>query len=410
MKGGVTLVLALLLAGCFGADEEPVTSATTTSPTTEGPRDQPPDGREGRIAAFNETNRTENGTAGLDHTHDYWAGRERVTLMEGRVGMRAATMTRVSTARLTMPAEALVYEGTGQVEVTLSAPERRACTNVYDAKGWVCSDRAAGAPDVTGGPVNVHLLVRDAASTEWVDAGVVAWGKPIVIPITDPKQTDMPHATSTLWGFVARAEDATLDTLTFHAKVDAVRSTLPDIPEWPGHPDFYADSPTRVVLQTSAKTKESGPLLLVDPASSQLSLIPPEKLISYGTRTLHVFVNITEFKSDNPALHPTSWVLAWSNSSERLRGTSDENHTGAVKEHLFVLPVNDDGMDSPYASASRWRFGLYGEFELGAKTPNGYVGVLGCTGLCSVYEVSYDITILASSVALPPEAYAVRPG
>ena len=397
------LVAALLAAGCVGGDPdggEPLAQENATAPPAERP-----DGREGGFAAFNETNRTEAGFGGQEHDHDLWAGRERVVLLDGDYGLRGCCYTTkpMAVGSILLPESSLVHEGAAAVEVTLSKPERRGCTIAYDAEGRMCTDR--GVPrvaDPSGAPV-VHLWVRDAASKAFRDAGAVTWGAVMVLPIAEPRQTDMPHASRSLWEFEVRSDDAKDDTLHFHAHVEVVRAPGVDVPKWPGHPDFYADAPVRTVLQATGVTRETGPMAAADPAGYEIQPVPADRLVSFGTRTLHVFVNITDVKTENPALQPSEWRLLWNNASGVLRDVGGEAHGGAVREHHWVLPVDDGGMDSPYADASRWTFGLRGLFALG--TPD--YTLMTCSGACAMYEASYAITVLATTEELPPEAYDV---
>lgn len=401
------LATALLAAGCVGGDDpQDDPSALAADPGNATPPERP-DGRDGGFAAFNETNRTEAGAGGLEHAHDYWAGRERVLLLDADYGLTSCCYAAkpMAYARLRLPESSLVYEGASAVEVTLSKPERRACSIVYDAQGRMCTDRAVPrVADPAGAPA-ARLWVRDAASKDFRDAGAVTWDAAMVLPVASAKQTDMPHAARSLWEFEVRTEDPKDDTLHVHARIEAVRAAGVEVPKWPGHPDFYAESPVRTVLQASAVTKESGPLVVVDPAGYSVQRVPADKLVSYGTRTLHVFVNITDFKSQNPALQPSGWILVWSNASGVLRAVGGEGHGGDVTQHHWVLPVDDDGMDSPYADASRWTFSVQGQFALGTPERD----VVTCTGLCSMYEAAYTIAVLATNEALPPESYSVEP-
>ena len=45
-----------------------------------------PDGR-GDISAFKETNRTETGTGGMMHAHDYWSGETRKVIWQQDIGL-----------------------------------------------------------------------------------------------------------------------------------------------------------------------------------------------------------------------------------------------------------------------------------------------------------------------------------
>lgn len=408
MRLHLVLVAALVLGGCVAKDPPPSPAEELDPGSGNATAPERPDGREGGFAAFNETNATEAGAGGLDHMHDYWQGRERVTLFDGVAALTACcyTTTPMAYANLRTLPLALVYEGAGEVQVTLSDPQRRACSNLYVNGVRQCSDATGeGVADPTGAP-GVRLFVRDASKTEFEDAGEVAWGTPIAVPITQATQTDMPHAVSTLWGFSVRSSDPRDDTLRFQVRIEALRAPEASIPSWPGHPEFYAEASERVVLDAAATTKENGPLTVVDPAGSQTPYVPPTKLVSYGTKTLYVFVNVTDVRSENPAMQPSNWALAWRNATGAARAVSGPGHEGAVLQHVWTLPVDDAGMDSPYATASRWGFLVYGDFEVGADTPEGRRGIFGC-GACAVYEIAYDIRVVASSVALPEDQYDV---
>lgn len=397
---GLALAALMLLAGCTGAVDE--SSVATTENATLDDVPAMPDDREGQFAAFNETKTLEEGVGGSMHDHDYWQGRDRVTLADTVTWFFPCCYTTkpaAVTPLVDVPPGALVYEGAGQVVVTISEPVRRFCgafLYLYDAEGPVCTDRASAVPDPEGGPGGIHLWVRDGMAAEAEDMGEIAWGTPFVIPIDDPRQTDMPHATNTLWDFQFRGDDPALGTLRFQVKVEAVRHDARDIPEWPGHPDFYAEAPDRVVLvKPGAVTKENGPMVFVDPYGAPREFHAPEKLVSWGTRTVHVWANITNVKSDNPALEPSSWRLTFYNATGNLSVEQREEHDGAARDLHWTIPVTDEGMDNPYAPGSRWGFRVAALFE---------AGVLTCSGFCASYEITYDLVVHASAAAQPESA------
>ena len=402
-------LLALLLvgtgfAGCIsgdGGDELGTATTNNSSVNTEAP-----EGR-GTIVAFEETNQTEEGVGGVDHHHDYWAGRGRVTIFETSAAMEPFVDTEGAYAEFRPPQGTFIYEATEAVEFTLSSPKRHVCAGYLGTLDgqYVCSSNLDyfGAPaavpsvdDPTGGPSGLKLRYMHASTTQWIDAGEITWGTPVIIKITDPIQTDMPHATSSVWQFQVYSPHPEDATLTFDAKAEIVRGPV-DIPLWPGHPLFYTpEKPSRVISNNvmgyacdttgCIQPDEEGPVV-------------PEKIISYGTRTLYVWVNITEFVANNPATAPNSWFIYHVNATGRSNITNpfDQENYGIEKRELhWVLPVDDGSMDSPYADGSRWWF------ELGASltTP-----VVACYGGCADWSAKYTMTIIASSEELPLEQY-----
>jgi hypothetical protein len=396
MRGGPTcvLVVALLAAGCV-AHDAPKASPASAAPNASANLSKAalPDGRAGSFAAFNETNRTEAGAGGLEHRHDYWQGRERVTIYQGHVGFFLSGGKPVT--RLQLPNASLVFEGTDHLEATFANPVRRACAPLTINDVPACSDAegAPAAPDPTG-QSSIHLFARDPTASDWQDAGPVAWGQAILLPIRDPKQTDMPHSTATLWAFEVRSTDPQDATLAFDARIDIVRGSAA-IPLWPGHPDLYATGHARLVLQQHVKQHDSGPLSIASGLATGTEFdapadVPAQKLISYGTRALLVWVNGTKVSPAEPADAPTGWFLYVKNATGHSNETPDLPGNGPFH---WVVPVDANGMDSPYATASRWGFHL--SPVVGAA--NG-----GCYGDgCAAYDAEYDLTIVATDLDVP---------
>ena len=79
----------------------------------------------------------------------------------------------------------------------------------------------------TGGPAGLKLRYKHASTIAWIDAGEVAWGKPISIKVTHPTQTDMPHATSSAWEFQVVSPNGTDNTLEIQAKAEILRGGAP---------------------------------------------------------------------------------------------------------------------------------------------------------------------------------------
>lgn len=379
--GGAGLIVLVLLAGCADRASDPGDDVGTASAVEDNAA--APNGQ--ALVAFEETNATEQGTGGLEHSHDLWMGRDRVVLIEGRF----ATAPAATEVALRMPPGAFVYEGTAVVEVTLSDPERLACVPLADAQGSVCNDRVAPVADPAGGPPGLRLLYRDAVSAEWTDAGAIVWGQTFSIPIDDPRRVDMPHATYSLWGFRVVPGDLPASSYAFQASIVAVRNAGEEIAMWPGHPNFYAEGHVREVLRKEVTTR-------FDVTQREPLYLPPERLISWGTRALHIYANITTLRSSAPGVEPDKWFLHGHNASEI--GIVLDAPTRQTRELSWTMPVDDVGMDSPYADGSRWGFWLRGANHIDEMAASGKS--IDCPQVCD-YEVTYSLTILATDLPLP---------
>ncbi len=404
------LVLALLLtvtslAGCFSGDDD--TAPATTNGEGTGTNTAAPTGR-GQIVAFEETNATEEGSGGIDHHHDLWGGRDRVQIFEQGAKMRPMAArnapTYVAQAVFSPVPGALVYEATERVEFTITDPEYHVCEGEDKVNGdYVCTDTFLGAPNVPdppGGPSGLLLRFKHAATADWIDVGPIGWNAPVPIQITNPIQTDMPHATSSLWEFEIVSPNKQDQFLAFTAKAEIIRGA-DDIPMWPGHPDFYSESPSRVVLdRTGAKAGDPGLYghgATIVPA--EVGPVKADRLISYGTKTLYVWLNITDVQAPNPATAPNSWFFYHLNATngENITDPFDTENAGFdVRSFTYVLPVDDGGMDSPYSDSSRWTFALGGSLT----TP-----LIACYADCANWAATYDLKIIATNQALAYEDY-----
>lgn len=401
----VLLGLTLLLAGCIGGKEGQDERAPVN--TTEGGNVAPPEGRPD--IKFDSENVTfEQGAGGVDHHHDYWEGRTRVIVFEQPAKMHplgatrsAATYEAEATFRPAQPA--LVYEGTQTVEFTITAPARHVCEGEDTINGdYACTDNFLGVPTVPdpSPPTGLKLRYKHASTNEWIDVGDIVWDTPLPIKILQPIETDMPHATASLWEFQVLSPNKQDATLAFTAKAELVRGEG-EIPLWPGHPDFYPDGLTsRVVVDTTAIAGDPGLFghgAAIVPAEA--GPVYADKLISYGTKTIHVWINITSVNAPNPATAPTSWFLWHTNSSgnHNITNSADvDNHGPSVMEHYWVLPVDENGMDSPYSDGSRWWFMLGGNYNF---------VVLSGYGDYANWAAEYTIKVIATNVALPEDQY-----
>lgn len=375
------LVASAALAGCFGGGEEG--PAPTPAAVNDTGNRTLPDGRQ--AIAFQETNYTANGTVGMEHTHDAWQGRDQVVVFQADVIFSASPpmpegegKPPTSVAFVRLPRGSLVYEGTSQVTVEAANPRVRVLSGTPPVE----------APDPS--PPSFRLFYHSAADAGFVEAGALPLGGSVTIPV-EPKMTDMPHSTTSLWAFRIAADRKTIDAINL--TVTIVRGADPV--EWPGHPNFYADKDVRVVLDTTAKTAWRGYVgnaLYGQPTE----WIHPERLISYGTGTVEVFVNVTSVRTGANA-KPVAFWLNYHNATQL---DEDPAATFAVQDpqgqayvdpsYHFVINVHPDGMDSPYQPASRWGFRLAGQVSDGGQVTS-----------LDDWEVEYTITVLAHKYVPP---------
>lgn len=372
------------LAGCTGKPAAPggEPGATRAPSAPANVTTAMPDNRSGEIIGFKETNRTQPGLGSVSHDHDYWNGRTRVTLFETQARMGTTPDAGGSSATFRVPPPGLVFEGTSELEFTVKDPQRHACLPLLVVGGRrVCTPSAT---DPTPPPA-LTLDYQHAGTTDWTEAGPLAWNVPAVIDLDDPRMTDMPHSTWSLWRFRVRSAQALDFTFDFNATGVIVRDR--DVPPWPGHPDFYADNPLRLLYDGPAATTDDGPLAEGGQAQAQPV---PAKLVSWGTRTLLVDVNITGVEG---ALPPTHWYLQFHNTSGVWNITSPFNdaYKAGQPSYHWALFVDDNGMDSPYSDQSRWEFVLRGAYT----SP-----VISCIGGCAQYAVKYTLRIVATNQVL----------
>lgn len=407
----VLALTSVAFTGCIAGDE-PQEEGPLVNTSGAGPTMEMPDGREGKIVAFEETNMTEAGVGGVDHHHDNWGSQTRMVLFESEQSMNAfpdGQNRAYTTFNVPYPspgATGIVFEGTGQVEVTISEPSRRACEGAFTLGGHpictdylpVLEDGTPVPPDPTGGPTGLFLRYRHGSASDFIDAGPLTWGAPTAIKITDPRQTDMPHSTTSLWQFQVISPNAYDTTLSFKVKAEIVRSDEADIPLWPGHPLFYTPEKRVREIYTGSHTGAGTGVS----STEETEIIQPDRLISYGTKSVYVWANITSVSAPNPLTAPITWYLWHTNASgiTNITNPFDEvTHSASVKNHFWILPVKDNDMDSPYQDGSRWQFELRGAMT--TPDPANTNRQVSCYGGCADYVVKYDIVVKASDIEEP---------
>ena len=402
----VLVVLGAALGGCLGGDAPPADDLSAQgNDTTEGVLDAndstaAPDGR-GDIAAFKETNKTETGMGGMMHAHDYWQGRERVTLLERDMWFVPLPVQPcradgqcyppgTSIADIDLPEPMLVYEGTDHLEVKFS--------NLR----VVPVDAAVPNPAVT--MAFDYLTAADDANEFRTGVEGAKADEVYEVPVA-PLEADMPHQVKSLWLFriytkdmTSGADSATSVSVYFNFTVTAVKGR--EVVDWPPHPDLYANSPVRTIADGSYATQAKG---WADywVSGADANWVYPERVVSYGTERLEVTITKKAFQSSVP-VEPDFFYLEYRNASylsklgngdlsgERLVDPSTDGTT-----YQFTIPVDEYGMDTPYGQSSRWAFRFmarYGDAD-GSRCPGSQSIMQGCQWF--PYALDYDMKIVA---------------
>lgn len=375
------LLLPGALAGCFGGDDSPGEEAPQAVANESATTAQLPDGR-GQSAGNLETNKTEEGVGGVEHKHDYWQGQEQVVLFQDDVTLSFIPLfpdgegsTPKGVAYVKLPSDRQVFEGTEKVTVLVGAPTLR----------------GAEIPN----PPQVTLQYRSAADADWREPVPIAYGAALEIPV-EPKETDMPHSTFSLWVFrITSDRPAVAASGVVNVTVTAHKGR--EVVDWPGHPDFYGDKAYRVVLDKDVTTHIRGFPENVFYEGNDWAV--PDLLISHGTARVEVWTNITSAKATSPTVaDPVSFYLNMHNATQVgfendiFNWFDDADGRNDLASYHFVVPVSDVGMDGPYQPASRWGFRL--EAGYGASAVKDVVPFGGC-GDCASYDIDYHVTVIA---------------
>ena len=420
------LLPSLALAGCFGGDDPAPAQDTLVNQTEDrGNKNATlPDDR-GESAGIKETNKTEEGIGGVDHKHDYWAGRETVVLLDNRFVYFTPTpvypdgegTAAKSVAYVKLPcvpvegseecAPSLVYEGAEKVTVTATNPTFHPECEIFSCPAlWeqpIHEPPLPPAPPVPRqdvphpDPPKFFLQWRSAADSDWREPVPLEMDTPIDIQV-GAKETDMPHSVRSLWVFrITTDEPASVG-------IDLTITTTKgrDVVDWPGHPDFYADGPIRKVSDKPVTTKMSGAKegYLYDSGGTWVA---PDKLVSHGTTRLVVIANVTGVTTAT-GMKPTGFFLEYHNATivgpeirfgERLGDVEGDND---LTSYNFDIPVDVNGMDGPYQPASRWGFRLMATFtdvDVPREVPEVGGASVGLCPACFEYTIDYNLVVFA---------------
>ena len=373
------LVLTAALSGCFGSDDAMPPSDAAAAAAA----------RDAAMAEGNLTNvSVDDGTGAMDvdvghapHIHDYWTGRERVTLMDQDVqvdAQRAIPFTFFNTFSGTpavggtvveLPDGAIVYEGTGAMEFTVT---------------W--SDAT-----ITG----MGLRYRDASSTTFSEPQPLVNGEALVTEVT-PVMTDMPHGQTSRWAFILAPTEAGQSMVgAFHVKVDIVK--MRDIALFPGHPELFNGASTLTLFSGAGESSQSNfatqAVTFATGGSFEQPGVRSEKVVPMETLTMTANLTITDVTGGNGEVSEVWMLFRPADSRGFYRGNLLEADA-AAGIYKFAWPVEMHHADSPYATDSQWLF----DVRVGTET---VPGTPICETRCADVTVTYELEVVAYDARLP---------
>lgn len=342
MKAGIVLLalVTLPLAGCLGG-EEPTDIETSSNESLSLASDN---ALPGNVSAVNATKPADMTGGDAPHIHNYWGEKERITLFDDDLELWTLDggnfndlflkkQVAVGGRWWSLPEGSTVYEGTGQIDLTVT---------------WT-------DPTITGLSASYK-----PANTPWTlesfsEPVPLASGTPYTIEVT-PEMTDMPHVAVSGWEFrFSAAGTPAVAQGMFHLKMEIVR--MRDIMAFPGHPVTYVDTTSYVLADKDFDYK--APSFVSDIASFATGGARPEPLapdapVPMGTRALLVEIKVASGSSAAPLAKQSGLDLNYRTAGGNWDYIQPLNSTGDT--YVFAIPVEDGDIDSPYGTTSNWAF------------------------------------------------------
>lgn len=317
-----TLMVAGALAGCIGGSPTDAAAPANDSPDV----------------VTDPSNYSYARNASLDdggHIHDYWDGRDRITLMDRTDVVNSLWLTSDLIHPFRPPGGHVVPQGTATVEVTIS---------------WETSAISHHLPP--------QLWIKTAADDEAWHRADLEDGRTYEVP-SSMERNDLAHQQLSAWSFQFRVpnpnEPVPYEPLIFNGTVsihvEAIRGL--ELPVFPGHPDPWNGSDRLPLLETTIDRFFTGNIgcywgcqdMVHEPANG--SIVP------FDADVVEVVM-----ESNETVPFPTRFGLAYHGAETRnfTRIQPDEDD-GTRK--VYRIPVRSGMGDGPYALQSQWRFMPY---------------------------------------------------
>ncbi len=387
----VALALLLVLAGlagCLGGGGGPKEGGNATLASA-----APTKALNATAAnATDDGSQAANKTLGsVPHNHDYWKGRERVTILDadealsptGRDSFMATfgeTRPALGAVSFTLPDGQIVFEGTGKMEVTAT---------------W--SD-----PTISG----LSLRYHGADTRTFTDPAQISSGAPLGFEVK-AEQSDEPHSSSSKWAFVLEAGAPGTPGVAngnVHVKIDIVK--MRNIELFPAHPDYFAQKPYVKLMDKDVDVKGNGMAEDLQALASRDDAPPgfaPDHVVPMETKTILVKFDVKSVTSQNPTADLSKFYFLYraADTAFRYRPANVSGHE--EKAVLYKIPVGQGQGDAFYAKTSQWLFYPYFQDNAqGAQVP------LPCPpfGECFSWEIQGHVTAYAFNSDVGPEALA----
>jgi hypothetical protein len=317
----------------------------------------------------------------MPHLHDYWEGRERVTLFDDDIdpsqgddpfqNLEPVLVDKQAKAgRLLwrLPDGKIVYEGTGTLEVTATWDDPRVTSLAFE--------------------------FQPAGSNEFSEPEPLPPGEVVSVPVA-PKMTDMPHTKTSRWVFAFETADQPGVALgPFHLRVDIVR--VADIMVFPGHPALFEGRPEKVIEDGDHEHSEvsyarRAPQLATEGEFGEKT-ITPARPVPMETKAMRIELDILDTSS-------TPGVVSDINFFFHGADTTFYGHPSvlpmegslASKRLIYQFPVEMEQTDSPYADSSQWLFFVEPTAKFTGQDAEPTCG--GCTDVSIKYHIkaiAYD--------------------
>lgn len=335
---GVLLAASLLLlAGCAqpAAEEVPVEDADVDASAPSAGR------AAARAAAGNATD-----LGHMPHLHDYWADRDRVTLFDdvidpaangdpfqNLVPLLVEKEAKAGRVVWRLPDGAIVYEGTGSMEITAS---------------W-------DNPLVT----SLALEYASGASREFSAPLPLAHGGTLTLPV-EPGMTDMPHMSTSRWVFAWEGGEAPSAALgPFRVKIVIVR--VDDVMLFPGHPKLFNGATEKVLEDAEHAHEEVSYAKRVPNLATQGEFgektVHPSKIVPMETQAMRVEVTILDATATPGQVTDVRFFYHGADTTflghPYVIPLEGDFASGSL---VYQFPVTMDETDTPYGEESQWVF------------------------------------------------------
>lgn len=317
----------------------------------------------------------------MPHLHDYWSGKDRVTLFDDVIDpgenqdpfenlepFLVDKEPKLGRTVWRLPDGAIVYEGTGTMEITATWDD----------------------PRVTA----IALEYRSGVDAEFGEPLPLPHGETLSIPIT-PEMTDMPHMSTSRWVFGWEPADAPGAALgPFNVKIDIVR--VADVMLFPGHPELFEGKPEKVLHDLDHEQAEVSYAKRVPNLATQGDFgektVSPQKVVPMETKAMQVEVTVLDTSATPGVVSDIRFFYHGADTTFLghpyvipYEGSFD---TGVL---VYRFPVTMEQTDTPYGEQSQWVFFVEPVTKFVGADEEGECG--GCTDVSIKYHlkvVAYD--------------------